>query len=175
MKDTLNDLIRSAGVIKAVRRTGWIKKAGIKNAESVADHSYRMALIGLVIGTELGLDTGKVARMCLIHDLAESKIGDLMPEEKIDERSHRKKEDVAMRRIISTLPRKSRRLLTKDWRELLTSKSKEARFVWQIDKLELGIQMKDYIASGYSPKLLMQFDPSELLTPEVRRILRRYR
>lgn len=175
MNYTLNDLIRSAGTIKAIRRTGWVKKAMIRNAESVADHSYRMTLLGVVMATELGFDTAKIARMCLIHDLAESIIGDLMPEEKTSERSHRRKEGIAMKKILARLPGKSRKLLSNDWKELLTSESEESLLVWQLDRLEMGIQMKDYIAAGYSPKLLKQFDPSALLTQQLKQILQGYR
>lgn len=175
MKATINDVIRAAGIIKTIKRSGWVKKARIKNAESVADHSYRMALIGLIFGTDLGLDAGKITRMCLIHDLAESQIGDLMPEEKKNQLDHRKREDSVMKNILSRLPNKSSRILNADWKELIGSKSDEAKLVWQLDKLEMGLQMKDYITSGYSSKRLKQFDPSSILTEKTRRVLERYR
>lgn len=165
----------AAGTLKSTGRSGWIKKAGIRFAESVADHSYRMALIGLVLGCEYNLDVAKITRMCLIHDLAESQLGDLMPEEKKNEQDHRRREDDTMMMVFAKLPSRSRRLLCDDWKELLRSRSNEARLVWQIDKLELGLQMKDYIASGYSPKRLRQFDPSDLLRAKTKQILREYR
>lgn len=174
MKETLNELVRSAGILKTIRRSGWVKKASITNAESVADHTYRMTVIGLVLATELNLDATKTIRMCLIHDLAESRIGDLMPEEKKNARDHRAKEDVAMRKILARLPKKSKNLLSADWKELLSSRSKEARLVWQLDKLEMGMQMKDYLASGYPAKHLIKFDPSHLLDKKSKQILRRY-
>ncbi len=161
--------------MKTVRRSGWVKKAGIENAESVADHSYRMALVGVIFGTDLELDACKIARMCLIHDLAESQIGDLMPEEKKNELDHRRREDASIKKILARLPIKSRRVLNADWKELIGSKSEEAKLVWQLDKLEMGLQMKDYIASGYSSERLRQLDPSSLLAEKMKPILQRYR
>lgn len=172
---TLNDLIRAAGTLKSLKRSGWVKKAQIMSAESVADHSYRMAVLGIVLGLEMKLDSAKITRMCLIHDLAESVIGDLMPEEKKNPKEHRRREYASMRKILRRLPRQSKRLLNQDWKELVSNKSKEARLVWQLDKLEMGLQMKDYHALGISAKLLEQFDPSGLLSNEIKLVLDKYR
>lgn len=150
-----------------------MKKAGIQNPESVADHTFRMALIGAVLGEEANLDSGKVVRMCLIHDLAESAIGDLTPDEKKSEKSHRALEDTTIREILSTLPIRSRARLTKDWKELLQNKSKEARLVWHIDKLEMGLQMKDYLEEGHSSRNLRHFTPQSL-PKQMENILRNY-
>ena len=56
-KNNGNSLLRAAGSLKTIQRAGWVKKAGIKDAESVADHSFRMAVIGMYLGEvmELGL------------------------------------------------------------------------------------------------------------------------
>ena len=59
----LVEVIKTAGKLKKQKRSGWVKKAGILNAESVADHSYRMALIGAILAEEQSLDPGKVIRM----------------------------------------------------------------------------------------------------------------
>jgi putative hydrolase of HD superfamily len=169
-----NSLFRAAGKLKTTRRSGWSKKAGIENSESVADHSYRTALIGAYLGEVLGLNSGKMAVMCLIHDLAESKIGDLTPEEKTSEKEHRKIEDKVMKEILSTLPKRARKRFAKLWNELVENKSKEAKLVWQIDKLEMGLQMKDYAATGIDKSLLAEFDPSRYLSEELRDVFQNY-
>ena len=157
-KDFSLDLIKSAGLLKKVKRAGWVKKAGItQECESVADHSYRMAIIAMRLGLEQDLDVAKLVRMCLIHDLSESLLGDKMPEEKKSFRAHREEEDKVMRRMLENLPRKSGSVLLKDWQELLVSKTKEARLAWQIDKLEMTLQAEDYIRMGYDRKKLSEF------------------
>ncbi|MDG6908734.1 MAG: HD domain-containing protein [Nitrososphaerota archaeon] len=150
-----------------------MKKAKIKDAESVADHSFRMALIGAYVSEMLGLDSSKVMRMCLIHDLAESMIGDLMPEEKTSENSHRKLEDMAMRKILGKLPAKVSKRFVRDWAELYSGRSKEAKAVWEIDRLEMGLQMKDY-ALRADPGLLRTFDPSSKLSGYFLKVLKEY-
>lgn len=169
-----NSLFKAAGKLKTIKRAGWVKKVGISNAESVADHSYRTAIIGAYLGEVMGLNSGRIAVMCLIHDLAESTIGDLTPEEKSSEKEHRKSEDRAMKQILSPLPKKGRKRFSKLWKELLARKSKESKLVWQIDKLEMGLQMKDYVSSGVDKNLIGEFDPSNYLSKEIRSILQNY-
>jgi len=170
-----NSLIYAGCRLKEIQRRGWMRKVGVKNAESVADHSFRMALLGVLISTEEGLDSAKVTRMCLIHDLGESVIGDLMPEEKQSEASHRQLEEEAVTRILLTLPKRSQKLLLSDWKELNARLSREATLAWQIDKLEMSLQAKEYVMQGYSYRKLREFDSSRKLSGDLRRILRAYR
>ena len=47
-------------------------------AESVAEHSFRTAIIGYTLARmDENVDTGKVVQMCLFHDVPEARIGDL--------------------------------------------------------------------------------------------------
>lgn len=73
---TYLDLASTVGVLKQVKRTGWILQ-GVEHPESVLDHSYRMAFLALVLSDEFGWNKQKVVDMCLIHDLGESVIGDI--------------------------------------------------------------------------------------------------
>lgn len=50
---------------------------GVRNPESVAEHSYRTAVIGYVLATIEGANPEKTAAMALFHDAAETRIGDL--------------------------------------------------------------------------------------------------
>jgi putative hydrolases of HD superfamily len=169
-----NELISSAGKLKRIKRKGWVKKVGIKDAESVAEHSFRMALIGAYASELQSLDAAKVMRMCLIHDLAESFIGDKMPEEKQSEHFHREEESRVILKILKKLPEPARKRFISDWNELVENSTQEARAVWQIDKLEMGLQMKEYIAQGYSMRKLAEFDPFGILTSTWRKMLMNY-
>ena len=66
--------------LKNVQRQGWIDKLSIQNPESVADHSYSMAMMAMIISDLENFDSEKILKMTLLHDLAESKIGDITPE-----------------------------------------------------------------------------------------------
>lgn len=72
----ISDVLKHARKLKKIPRTGWVR-SGIENPESVAEHSYEVALIVSVISDQLGLDHSKLVRAALIHDLAESVTGDI--------------------------------------------------------------------------------------------------
>jgi 5'-deoxynucleotidase YfbR-like HD superfamily hydrolase len=76
--------------------------------------------------------------------------------------------------ILSSLPKKPRRKFSRLWKELLKMESKEAKLVWQVDKLAMGLQMKDYKALGIDKGLLKPFDPTKWLSMELKPILEDY-
>ncbi|KAI1297781.1 hypothetical protein EDD11_006929 [Mortierella claussenii] len=58
--------------LKRTKRTGWIN-SGIKPAESIADHMYRMSIMALLIDEKTaGVDKNRCIKMAIVHDLAES-------------------------------------------------------------------------------------------------------
>ncbi len=73
-KEWLN-LFLKIEVLKKIKRTGWMLK-GIKNVKSVAEHSYRVAMLALLLGEKFNLDKFKLVKMSLIHDLGEALVGD---------------------------------------------------------------------------------------------------
>lgn len=146
----------TSGQLKEEMRRGWVKKLGMKRPESVADHSYRTALMAMVVSDIRGLDSGKAMRLALLHDLPESLVGDAMPEE----RSGKSKSDLetkAMEEIVGGLPSRVRGLLMETWSEYLEGKSKEAQLVRQLDKLEMAIQAKEYSRKVRDPSATKEF------------------
>src|SRR5262245_33825115 len=67
-----------AGKLKRVRRKGWVDR-GVVDAESVADHSYRLAVLAWAVARSRGLDADRAQRIALLHDLAEAEVGDETP------------------------------------------------------------------------------------------------
>src|SRR5829696_4899937 len=74
----LGELAESAGSLKQVRRKGWVDR-GVPDAESVADHSYRVALLAWALARARGLDAERAMLIGLVHDLAEAEVGDETP------------------------------------------------------------------------------------------------
>ncbi|AJC57142.1 MULTISPECIES: HD domain-containing protein [Streptomyces] len=64
------------GMLKRAKRTGWWI-AGVKDPESIAEHSFRVGIIGAVLAMMEGADPAKVALMCLFHDTQETRVGDI--------------------------------------------------------------------------------------------------
>ena len=81
--------------LKTVKRKGWIIKSKVKEVESVAEHSYAATSIAMIISDLVGLNTEKVMKMMLIHDLPEGIIGDVIPGENTNKDSD--EEDVGER------------------------------------------------------------------------------
>ena len=147
--------------LKKVRRSGWIRKANISSPESVADHSYSMCVMCMVLSEILNLDTEHVMKMANLHDLAESMVGDYTPDiishdEKINQ------EDKVMREIIFKLPDNLHKKYLGIWNEYIENKTVNSKFVHNIDKLEMAMQAKSYELDGYSKQSLQVFLSSAL-------------
>jgi 5'-deoxynucleotidase len=148
--------IARSGRLKTEKRKGWVKKLGLSDPESVADHSYRTALMAMVISDSRGLDTEKAMRLALLHDLPEAIVGDAMPEE----RSGRLKTEVetkAMQELLKDLPPTFGRLYRGVWSDFVEGKSEEARLVRQLDKLEMAIQAWEYAHDSGDPSTAREF------------------
>lgn len=129
--------------MKSVPRQGWIDKLGIQNPESVSDHTYSMTMMSWMFSEMQNLDVLKVLKMSLIHDLAESKIGDFTPEQ-ISREQKNILEKNTMKEIFSELPVELQNQLSDIWTEFLEQKTAESILVHEIDKLEMVLQAKIY-------------------------------
>ncbi|HTP16660.1 MAG TPA: HD domain-containing protein [Streptosporangiaceae bacterium] len=69
-------LFHEAGHLKRSRRTGWWV-AGVKDPESVAEHSWRTALIAYFIAISEGADPERTVTIGVFHDLGETRTGDI--------------------------------------------------------------------------------------------------
>jgi putative hydrolases of HD superfamily len=154
--DDLSLFFHSVLQLKSVRRAGWVSKVKIKDAESVADHTFSMAIIGMLLSDLLGFDTHRVIKMVLIHDLAESIVGDYIPGD-IPAKQKSAQERMTMKFILSRLPKRVREEYEEIWLEYLHNRTKTARFVHRIDKLEMALQADQYSKQGYADKLLAPF------------------
>lgn len=142
--------------LKSVKRTGWVSKVKIENAESVADHSYSLCSIAMLLSDLEGLDTCKAMKMVLLHDLAESVIGDYMPGD-LGAKEKTIREKAAMTTILKGLPPDLRSEYKKIWNEYVRNDGGISRFVHRLDKLEMALQANQYVQKGYNQKLLTPF------------------
>ncbi|ASU82749.1 HD domain-containing protein [Nocardiopsis gilva YIM 90087] len=69
-------MLFEAGTLKRQRRTGWWM-AGVRDPESVAEHSWRVALIASILARMEGADPGRAALIAVWHDTGETRSGDL--------------------------------------------------------------------------------------------------
>lgn len=145
-KLNLLSFLRAIGKLKDEKRKGWVKKARINSCESVAEHTFRVAILSMIFADVFNLNTSKMVKMALIHDLPEAIIGDRTPEGKdgkvIQER-------IAMLSLLNLLKNdKLKEEYIKLWDELALNKSDEAKIVNQIDAFEMAVQAYEYFEKG---------------------------
>ena len=133
--------------LKKTPRKGWKDKAGIESPESVADHSFNMAIMAMVLSDLDGMDTEKILKMALLHDVAESVTGDLTPDE-ISKEDKTKLEKQTMQEILTNLPLSLSEKYVAIWDEYVNGSSKEAVLVHDVDRLEMALQARKYLAEG---------------------------
>ena len=143
--ETIITLLREAGRLKRLPRTGWVE-AGVRDPESVADHSYRVALLSMLLSDQAGADTLKALRMAVLHDLAEAVTGDLTPRQKMA--GYEAAESRAFRGLVSEVPAEQRRLYINIMDEYSAGETAEAALVHAADKLEMVLQALEYREAG---------------------------
>jgi putative hydrolase of HD superfamily len=152
----LFDFFYLALELKKVPRKGWKSKVNIEHPESVADHSYGTAIMAMVLSDLQKLDTQKIIKMALLHDLAETITGDFMPEEISKEIKNTSEKD-AMNEILSKLPENIAEEYIEIWQEYMQTNTKESILLHDIDKLEMAIQAAKYSSEGISSEKLSLF------------------
>jgi putative hydrolase of HD superfamily len=136
--------------LKIEKREGW-RRFGISHGESIADHMYRMSLITMLAPPALSsrLDIPRCTKMALVHDMAEGLVGDLTPVDGVPkvEKSRREAETMdwvaqsLLGKVHAGIPGQELRAV---WQEYEDSETLESKFVHDVDKIELILQMVEY-------------------------------
>ena len=162
-EENIVEFIFEAGALKRVPRSGW-SVLGIKNPESVADHSFRCAVIGYLIAHMEKVSVYRVLLMTLFNDIHEARITDLhkMAQRYIDARSA---EDASFEEQVGSLPEDILQELSDVHEDYGAQESKESIVARDSDILECLIQAKEYYEHGHeSSALLMKKAPEYLKT-----------
>ncbi|RMD39380.1 hypothetical protein DV735_g5752, partial [Chaetothyriales sp. CBS 134920] len=140
--------------LKLEKREGW-RRFGLGNGESIADHMYRMSLITMLAPPALAsrLDLARCTRMALVHDMAEGLVGDLTPVDGVPKAEKNRREASTMDWVAESLLGKvhggqAGRDIRAVWQEYEDSETIESRFVHDVDKIELVLQMVEYEAAS---------------------------
>ncbi|KAF5023485.1 hypothetical protein F66182_4436 [Fusarium sp. NRRL 66182] len=141
------------GGLKTTKREGW-KRHGI-NPESVADHSYRMGMMAMF--APQGLDQAKCMKMCLVHDIAESVVGDITPFSGVSKAEKGRREASTIEYIATRWPGAYTAEIQDLWHEFEAGETPEAQFAQDMDKIELLLQAVEYERNGESQRDLGEF------------------
>ncbi|KAG8531720.1 uncharacterized protein KY384_003352 [Bacidia gigantensis] len=159
--------------LKTTPREGW-RRFHIKRPESIADHMYRMSIICLVAPDSLAskINIGHCVQLALVHDMAESIVGDLIPRQVEKEEKARREGDtmawIQTQALGGVDGGEQGGRLKKLWEEYEEGKTENAKFVKDVDKLELVLQMVEYEKAGEGSVDLGEFlDAKELINGDV--------
>ncbi len=139
-EEQILDFLLEVYKLKEIKRSGWLKKVKVSESESVASHTFGMALIALLFGYE------DLLSAIITHDIAESILGDLMPEEK--DQKIKAKEEMIFNNLLKNMPINIRNKI---------EKTKNNRMVKEIDKLDMAIQALYYKLKGFDKDKLAEF------------------
>ena len=138
------EFLRQAERLKTVKRSAFTTSG---ETESVAEHSWRLALMALVLAPSFpDIDGARLVRMCLIHDLGEAIGGDIPAPEQARRRAEGALEgkSAAERRdlltLVDPLPQKLRDDIVGLWDEYETAQTPTAKLAKALDKLETILQ-----------------------------------
>ncbi|EYE97650.1 HD domain-containing protein [Aspergillus ruber CBS 135680] len=137
--------------LKTTKREGW-RRFGIDKGESISDHMYRMSIMTMLAPPSLAsrLNLPHCMKMALVHDMAESLVGDITPKDKVTKPEKARREADVMeyisKNLLGGVPGG---MLTGEgilqvFNEYEENQTLEAQFVHDVDKMELLLQMVEY-------------------------------
>ncbi len=151
-----------------MKRRGWVLRR-IKDPETIAAHTFRLAIMAWLLSCRKKLDINKIFKMCLMHDLCEVFAGDTTPYDDIlpkDKKQWKKilnkwprlskkekekvflkkykKEYESLKKLIAGLPLNLKNEMRNLWNDYEKGLTLEGRFVRQLDRVENLLQALEY-------------------------------
>lgn len=161
-------LLFESALLKRIQRTGYAYLG--TGGENVASHSFGVIFCAWILSEicEKTLDREKLFKMALIHDLAETRIGDFNAVNKIYNKADEKK---ALEDAFSDTPIKEEVLAL--WEEYRNMKNLEAKLVHDADIIDLIIQLKEQkdLNNPYAEKWI-EYAKKRLITEEAKKLVK---
>jgi putative hydrolase of HD superfamily len=145
--DEIGGALAFLALAERLKDTQRTARTSTGRVESTAEHSWRLCLMALVLGEELGVDAGRLLRICLVHDLAEALTGDLPAPAPRRAGVKEAREREALATLTMTLPTAPRTAIFALWEEYEMGSTPEGRAARGLDKLETILQH----AQGMNP------------------------
>jgi putative hydrolases of HD superfamily len=138
------DFLRASERLKSTHRSAYTSQG---EQESVAEHTWRVCLMALVLAPEFpAIDFTRLLKICLVHDLGEAVGGDVPAPEQARRRAagvQTGKGDEERRdlmTLLEPLPPGIKGELAALWDEYEAAESPEAKLAKALDKLETIMQ-----------------------------------
>ncbi|MGI9009179.1 MAG: HD domain-containing protein [Streptosporangiaceae bacterium] len=134
------------GHLKHLSRAGWLL-LGVAKPETVAEHSFRVGIAGILLAALDGADVGRTAALCLLHDAHETRIGDV-PSVGRAYVTTAVPEAVTAHQV-SAMPDAAAKAVRELAAEYEAAETRESRLAHDADKIETLLQALEYQAQGY--------------------------
>ena len=132
------DFLRAAERLKNTVRSAHTSQG---RQESVAEHTWRLCLMALVLADHFPeVNFERLVKICIIHDLGEAIGGDIPAPLQAAEGAKAGQERTDLVRLLEPLPESSRVEITSLWDEYEAAESPEAKLAKALDKLETILQ-----------------------------------
>lgn len=127
----LVEMDKLKGVLRRTRPTS------LERYENSAEHSWQLALMAMLLAEHANeaVDTAKVVRMVLIHDVIEIDAGDTFCYDDVGRQDKQAREQRAADRLFAILPEDQGAELRALWDEFEERATPEARFANALDRL----------------------------------------
>lgn len=140
--ESVTDFLFEAGMLSKTPRSGFFFLGS--GEQSVAEHINRVCYVGLTLAKIAeNVDTSKVLKMCLFHDLAETRVSDL---NYVHQKYTERHEDWAIKDLTSTLFFGEE--INGVLEEYEKRESKESKIAKDADNLELVLSLKEQADIG---------------------------
>ncbi|WP_456278681.1 HD domain-containing protein [Bacillus sp. AK128] len=165
------EIVRLGEKLKYEMRHSWLSNG---RQESVAEHTWRVSLMAMLIAPYLKeeIDTSKLLKMIIIHDLVEAEAGDIPAFDTLDNSEIKEQKALneikAIEKIRDTLGNELGNELYSLWFEFEDKVTYESKVANALDKLEAQIQhneadLSSWIEIEYNMSFLLDkhvsFDP----------------
>jgi putative hydrolase of HD superfamily len=157
------------GHLKNLPRAGWLL-LGIPQPESVAEHSFRVGVVGITLAALAGADVGRTAALALMHDAHETRIGDV-PSVGRAYITTAAPEAVTAHQT-SAMPADAAKAIQSLTAEYEANETPEARLAHDADKIETLLQAIEYQARGYDAAAWRETSLAALRTDAGRELAR---
>jgi putative hydrolase of HD superfamily len=161
------EFLHEMGHLKHIPRAGWLLLR-IANPESVAEHSARVGLVGIVLAALEGADVGRTAAMCLLHDAHETRIGDVPSVGRAY--VHTATPQAVTTHQTSAMPEDVAKVVQELVAEFEAAETLEARLAKDADKIETLLQAVEYQAQGHPAEPWQDTSISALRTESAKQL-----
>lgn len=157
------------GHLKHTPRAGWLL-LGIPQPESVAEHSFRAGIVGIVLAALEDADVARTAALCLLHDAHETRIGDVTSVSRAYVETATP--EAVSARQTAALPAGAANVFRDLVAEFEGEDTLESTIAHDADKLEMLLQALEYQAEGRDTSAWRESAVAALRTESAKQLAR---